>query len=72
MFLNEDREKDSVKYEKVKESTEGKGNFAFCRKETITVESQVYLDEAPPACLRLSKPPGNCPSIAGLVTLSQS
>lgn len=25
--------------------------------------------EAPPACSRLSKPPGNYPSIAGLVTL---
>lgn len=25
--------------------------------------------QAPPACLRLIKPPGNCPSIAGLVTL---
>lgn len=25
--------------------------------------------EAPPAYLRLSKPPGSCPSIAGLVTL---
>lgn len=70
-LLEEDREKDSVSIKTLKNQLKNQAVVLYVEnKLSLWYHQWIWMSfEAPPACLRLSKPPGNCPSIAGLVTL---